>query len=780
MTQDPEDIILGPPRTNFASATLLRSSNHKAGENDKTFRDSDRFNFRNRPELSDSNTDRGDRFRDGGSGRSTNFRRRGEADQDSEGWSTVKPRKSFGHEGAERFHGRMGGGGGGGGGAGGGGGGGGGSSGGGGNDRYSREERRPRDRDDADGGRDRPRRNFEHSSRDKDGDEADTPRRNGLARGRSDPWFKDSNTNDERPSQRERIDRAKSWRDRDTDGDHHRERNSERTFERRWDRDRDGRAERDPEWLEPAEEKAGGHTEEDFKKFMESMKARGGGGAQKHEEKTSTATAEASASDSFFELEKTKAESAPAVELGPDRFFEQFAKSAGLDEASPSVEVAKDSAKSKGGKSSRFTSFFSAQEDTRVKTEPPTPAAVQHPPPTAPPPFNGMGAMAAAAAAAAAAQPPQSDPAEKEAFQVLLQKLHRQTLQSSTTPSNQSAFQEHSQPPPQPQPQPQLPPALHPQEVRPDIRQKHSMTSPEPFQQYLRDRREDARFQSAPQPSLQDILAARAMAGPPLPPSQPQAPRPDQMLQELIGQRQHAQSQTSGRLEHNSVPDQQAAFLMKLIQNHRNAPEARRTEELLVRMPQPQKQVSVPPLSERDLEAEFHRERERIGVPQQQQQRAMPRQGLPGLFDDQFQRAPEPDNRPPPQPTQILQRPPPPPGLDHQMHAPFMPGGAQPLPPQPQRPMIPPPGLVGNPARPMPGMFPPNFPPGAFPMPDGMPGPPPRNMGPPPGFFAGPPPPGPPGFMPPPGMGFQGPPEGLAFPFDGRGMPPPGAGFRRP
>ncbi|CAJ2503785.1 Uu.00g111790.m01.CDS01 [Anthostomella pinea] len=37
-----------------------------------------------------------------------NFRCRGEGGEDSDGWSIVKPRKSFGHEGAERFSGRMG------------------------------------------------------------------------------------------------------------------------------------------------------------------------------------------------------------------------------------------------------------------------------------------------------------------------------------------------------------------------------------------------------------------------------------------------------------------------------------------------------------------------------------------------------------------------------------------------------------------------------------------------------------------------------------------------
>ncbi len=747
VVQDPDDIILGPPRMNFASATLMRSSNSKPAEGDKSIRDTDsrdRFNLRSRTEL-DTSADRNDRLRDGRG----NYRRRGETDQDSDGWSTVKPRKSFGHENAERFHGRMGAGGTGGTGGTGGAGGTGGTGGGdgaapaapaAGNGRFNLQDRKPRDRDDHEAGRDRPRRHFDQHSKDKYGEGAEGTRRNGLGRGRSDPWYKENNASEDRPSQRERIDRAKSWRDRDTEGENHRERNSERTYERRWDRERDQRVERDPEWLdEPADDKSGGHTEEDFRKFMDNMKAKSGG--QKQEEKVSAA-ADLYPGDSLAEPDQPKAEAALAVDMGPDRFFEQFAKTAGLeDNAAAEGAAAKEASKGKGAKS-RFTSFFSSQEDSRRHTEPPTSAAG---PPSAVP-QNGATILA-----------PQSDPAEKEAFQALLQKLQRQTLQGGNTPPNPVPFKE--------------PLALpHPQDVRPDIRQKPNVTSPEPFQQYGRDRREDQRFQAVPQASLHDMLGPNHMA----PMREPPSVRSDQMLQDLIGQRlQHAQNHGSGRPEHMPAADPQAAFLMKLIQNHHNAPEPRRTEEILA-MPQPHKQISAPPMPNRELDAEMQRAQERFRNTAHHQQRQMMRgQGPPGLFDEQLPR-PEPDNRP--QPTQILQRPPPP-GFDHQIHPSFMPSGAQLPPPQPQRPMIPPPGLVGNPNRQMPGpaMF--NFPPPAgFPMPEGMPGPH-RNMGPPPGFM---PPPGHPAFMPPPGMAFQqGPPEGLAFPYDGRGMPPPGAGFRR-
>lgn len=74
----------------------------KTLEGDKATKDIDpvgRFGLRNRNSEAD-----GDRLRAPNA-----LRRRGENDLDSEGWSTVKPRKSFGAEGAERFHGRMGG-----------------------------------------------------------------------------------------------------------------------------------------------------------------------------------------------------------------------------------------------------------------------------------------------------------------------------------------------------------------------------------------------------------------------------------------------------------------------------------------------------------------------------------------------------------------------------------------------------------------------------------------------------------------------------------------------
>ncbi|KAJ0113906.1 hypothetical protein J7T55_010150 [Diaporthe amygdali] len=715
-----DGIILGPPRMSFSSSTL-RGNNGDSDRSERAPRDPEARDRFLRSKI--GGDDVSDRFRDA---RQNDPRRRGDGDRDGEGWSTVKPRKSFGQEGAERFTGRMGG-------------------------ERQKDDRRAKERDEHDSLRDRPRRNM-----DTDGDEGDAPRRNGLNRGRSEPWFKDNNkTNEgiERSSNRERIDKAKSWRDRNDRERNDRERSDR--HERRWEKDRDQRAsEREPEWLdEPAEEKSHGHTEADLKKFMETMKASKGGG--KAAEKTTEA--QPSPAPASFFADPPAVKSAPAVERGPDKFFEAFAGSKLT--SLPSTEGDKLEAiqavkapagfDAPTGKSSRFANLFSAQavpqpSESRGRTEPSTPAA-------GPPPPN---------VESVDVQPVQHNNAEKEAFQALLQKLHlpRQGEQQSTpTPPNAGAF---TQPPPPPMQNMSQDPI---QNLAQALAQKAHVVSPQPSDPYGMDRREEPRLRSVP-PGGPEILAPRPMP----PPSQPPSARPDQMLQDLLSHRHNAQSQGSGRAEHGSNASRD--FLMQLMQSGRHAPEQPRIEQIM-RMPQPQRQASLPHFPDR--EPDFLQQR----GPAQRQMRP---QGPPGFADEQFRHS-EGDGRPL-HPTQILQRPP---GLDHalqqqqhQQQQQFMQPGQQ-MPPV-QRPMIPPPGLMGQPRNgPVPGMFnPANMPPGVFP-PDTIPGPP-RNMQPPPGFFGGGPPPPGAGHM----MmgGFPGP-DGMVFgaPFDGRGgMPPPGAApFRR-
>ncbi|KAK8079784.1 hypothetical protein PG997_007602 [Apiospora hydei] len=399
---NPDDIVLGPPRTTFNSATLLRGT--KPFDNDKA----DRFAQLRRNGEGDA-PERSNKDRDG----RKDFRRRENADQDSDGWSTVKPRKSFGHEGAERFHGRMG-------------------------ERPEKlaPERRLRDGHGDESEDKKPRRNnFGESGRDRDADESEKPRRNGLPRNKTDQpaWVRGNNADAEPPSARERFDRGKSWRDRD-EGDKPKDRN----YERRWERDH--RQEREPEWLdEPAEESAQGHTEADLKKFMESMKASKGGAAR--------ADAPAAISNldntrgNVFEAEKSKIKSAPAVEMGPDKFFANFSSPPPGTDRVNHLEAVRDSgAQAKPKTGSRFQNFFSAQGGQERQTEPPTPSA--GPPASDPVMMNPLLAFASGATSSSGQPPHQqhqhtgsSDVEEKAAFESLIQKLHKQKPFTNTPPS---------------------------------------------------------------------------------------------------------------------------------------------------------------------------------------------------------------------------------------------------------------------------------------------------------------------------------------------------------
>lgn len=666
--------------------------------------------------------------------RSSNFRGRGE-NRDTEGWSTVKPRKSFGQEGAERFTGRMGG------------------------DHRHKDDRVLKERDDNEVGEDR-RRTF-----DAEGEEGDAPRRNGLARGRSEPWFKDSAPakpadGAERQSNRERIEKAKSWRAQDPDGktgNSRADRGAER-YDRRWDKEREQRPEREPEWLdEPLEPKDTKHTEADFKKFMESMKA------SRSDRKADQNTSDPPGLPSFFSSDPPAVKSAPlapATEKGPDKFFAAFgdvqstaAADVGTDKPEP-VRVP-------AAKPSRFANLFQTQSvDVGGQVVSPAPAAAAALPP--PPPPNG-----------GPADIHQQSAADKQAFAALLSKLAmpRPNEHGTPTPPNVNAY---SQPPP---PQATRAPPQDPlQGLEQVLAQKANFSSPEPLGLYGMGHPEEQRLRSSVPPGGPDILAPRPVHTP----SQPHSARPEQMLQELVNQRHNTQSQGSGRADFGS--DQNSAFLMQLMQNR--LPDQRPIEQIM-RHPQPQRQASLPHFQER--EPDFARER--IPAQQRQMRPPQPPQGIPGRFiDGQFQPG-DGDSRMM-QPPQILQRQPMgPPGLEAVMTQQQLWPGHQPPPGQRQGPMILPPGLQGNrgPSGPMPpGMpFPGNMPPGVFPHGENMVGPQ-RGVPPPPGFFAGGPPPPGPGFMPlPPGMGgaFPGG-DPMLFPggpFDGRGgMPPPGAApFRR-
>lgn len=718
--KDPDDIVFGPPRMAFSSAR-----GNKAGENDKNARDAEsqgRMGFRTRGDND------GDRFRDG---RANPLRRRGEGDQDSDGWNMVKPRKSFGAEGAERFHGKMGG--------------------------NFRDERRPaRDptnnssKDDRETVRDRPGRAFDTFTRDKDAaDSEGRPPRNGLNRNKADNWRTTENNDapPPMPEKRER-DRTKSWRDRDRDAEPTDDRGAGRTNDRRWGRDQ--RNEREPEWLDEPADAREAHTQQDFQKWMEQMK----------KAKSGSSSSAKPAAETPAEAPKASLPAAP-VETGPDKFFLAFGGTgASSDVTSPGDQKESGAAKSKpSGKSSRFTSFFSQpQGDSRPRTEASTPLTG--------PPVNGPGLAAGSAPAppnalaallgsvpSHGAAPPGAPDEERQAFQSLLAKLQKQSV--SATPPGPSPFA--------------APPQSNPAD------NKNSMGSPEPFQQYGGGPRDGPLGRPPSQQPHQEILAPRP---------QQQSARPEQLLQDLVGHHQRVSSQGSnGRPEPNAARNNSnTEFLMNLM---RMVPDTQRPDQGRVppqSQPQLQKHSSMPPFNDRDHEF--------AGRENRNTERGMRPQPPPGFPMDEAFHNLERESRQN-QPTQILQRPPPP-GLD-QMPPNWMAGGGQMPPPQQRGPMLPPPGLAGGPGgpggpgganrgMPMPPMFTPNFPLGAMPPPppEAMGGMPPRNMPPPPpGFFNGPPH----GFLPPGLGGFNGPPPGPdgfgGPPFEARGMPPSAGGNGR-
>lgn len=638
-----------------------------------------------------------------------------------------------------------------------------------------REDRRFKEREERDV-KDKPR-GFESFSRDKDNehDQDRDARRNGTGRGRNESWFKDKETTDAPPSAaKDRnsngdrfVDRSRGWREKERDdnrGDRDRGERNERhergdRGDRRWDRDRDQRQEREPAWFdEPAEEKSKSnqvHTADDFQKWKEQQRSKdlGNRAAQTPMEEHKPDE------PSFFGLEKPKVETPLEMNNGPDKFFGMWSASREGVTPDSSLEPKTDGvpkAKTVVGKASRFTSFFAPQEDSqRRQTEPALPPQ--------PPVPSGLAALFSKPAPVQntsnngsnnksnANSGPAAEKEEREAFQSLLQKLQLQTPGGcgSTPP---------------------VEPSMQPKPPAPEKQRSNPLPPPEPYQQYRTEGPEEARpvTRNSQQSIHQDLMNQRQMTG-----SQPQI-RQEQMLQDLVSQRHSAMGQNS-RPDQAGVRAQNSEFLMGLMQNAKAAPEPQRSEQLLLRM-QPRN------IDHQLQQQAMEREREMQREAAQRERSASQRQGRPqvppGFYveDPAFQRGPPQHERQPgnpPQPTQILQRPPPP-GLD-------MGWDRQPqMPPQhriPQNP-LPPPGLANGPNRGMPmpqGMFPPGFPMGGFPPPDVMAGPAPRNMQmPPPGFFNGPP-----GFMPPGMSGFQGP-EGMGFgaPFDGRGPPPQGA-FRR-
>ncbi|KHJ35219.1 hypothetical protein EV44_g2096 [Erysiphe necator] len=575
-------------------------------------------------------------------------------------------------------------------------------------------------------------------------------RNGGLGRGRNEiSWLKDKDNHELSSGSKNRhlnenfADRSRGWRGREKEErfDNRREKFTDKIrdkpdqSDRRWDRNRDHRHQNEPEWMEdPGEERQQVHTLEDFEKWKEQMQGK---------DKIAKIEAEDKSSDNHklsFTEEKSKVEIPLDLDPGVDKFLDL--NSSKEENTSDSIvkSVSEGTVKPKTfGKASRFTSFFNIQEESQKNSLESSSTAQQ---------FSSNGLKSPFNASA------QSE-IEKEAFQQLLQKLQRQTLQASNPITLQNVA---------PQLQPTIPERVSGIDtLSQEIYQNHPI-------EHQDEGRTNTRLSQQP---FQELFSQRQMA------ESQNLIRPEQILQDLISQRQNVLGSNSSRDDQNSSREINTEFLMGLMQGGKSAPESRRSEPIHLEMQPKSEKRPISKNTTMDLEQEIKRENmthpER-NVPDRHTRPQPP----PGFFDDssypQSSALLLDRQSGHPQPAQILQQSPLL-GLDMNWER-----QAQ-LPLQQHRHvqnLAPPPGLANNLSRVMPiphQAFLPGFTMGNFPPLDVM-SVSPQNIQiqPPPGFFNGPPH----GFLPPTIGGFQVP-ENMAYgaaPFDGR-RPPSQGTFRR-
>ena len=338
----PEDIVLGPPKTAFASASAARSGNKnfdspsRSGANlydDDTSRN-DRYNLRDK---FNRDRDRKDLENDKiGDSRTGGLHNRRGARENSEPWSNLRQRKSFGAEDVDRPL------------------------------RRNGDREQNRDRETGRDGRIMHTRGSEHHRREgeRDGDAEITGRRNGPLRLRDEPsWYRD-NDRQEGDDVEAKTDntRTRDWRERDRAGT--------RGADREWSRG--GKVEQDPEWMEEPEPERKGqtHTQEDFERWKERMKATS---APTEDTPPIIAEQEISLENSTPDVgdDKTNRKiSAPLVmDASFDRFFGLWNEPQKAKEVPPGEDRDRVSKKDLGkltGKPSKFTGFFNPRPEPQV------------------------------------------------------------------------------------------------------------------------------------------------------------------------------------------------------------------------------------------------------------------------------------------------------------------------------------------------------------------------------------------------------------------------------
>ncbi|KAI9797421.1 MAG: hypothetical protein M1833_005460 [Piccolia ochrophora] len=335
----PGDIILGPPKTAFASATAGRNHSKQTDNADRLITPGvdeesthgEKYNFRNKFfKDRDKGVQEDERIREFRTAPANG--RRG-TKEDVDGWTSVRPRKSSGLEDMGRHP------------------------------RRELERERDQDRMTSKDPRERQPRTYDGREKERNVDEDTTSRRNGVPRGRNElSWYSNNaGGNKERATHGEGP-RDREWRGRD--------RNHDREGQG------SGRVEKEPEWMDSPshDERKQAHTAEEFQRWKERMKASSGtdeGKIRPGDNETGEGV------QHHHQQQRMKSDPPLIVDSGMDNFFGLWngPKSPHETTAEGATVGSKKEASKAGGKASRFTSFFSPQEEPQPVVEPPLPVS---------------------------------------------------------------------------------------------------------------------------------------------------------------------------------------------------------------------------------------------------------------------------------------------------------------------------------------------------------------------------------------------------------------------
>ncbi|KAL8907652.1 MAG: hypothetical protein Q9207_001304 [Kuettlingeria erythrocarpa] len=315
MSRVPDDIVLGPPKTAFASAAGARHQTRTLdGVQSSDTTRGDRQNFKDRysrqgqrhdPDIDDAQDSRP----------GTQQHRR--VTNDGEPWSS-RPSRFSGQDEGDRGP--------------------------------RRNGHREQDRDRENVSDSRAPRGFENHRR--DANETNDNRRNGQGRGRNEPsWYREEKDGEMAENRRDTT-KMREWRD---------NRSSKET---NLDGNRQTKQELDPEWMDEPDvhEKKQAHTQEDFERWKERMKA-GNAPAQENAPPSGDQHKghERTISGMVSPAGKAKVETPLVVDSSIDGFFGLWADPGKKATSNDEQQTRTEATKAKAAKSSKFTGFFGAK-----------------------------------------------------------------------------------------------------------------------------------------------------------------------------------------------------------------------------------------------------------------------------------------------------------------------------------------------------------------------------------------------------------------------------------